>query len=59
MGPGNNVWTKKADFGGNARNQAVGFSIGNKGYIGTGIGIGFSNGYECLRDFWEYDPNIR
>ena len=30
------VWTRKADFGGIARRDAVGFSIGNKGYIGTG-----------------------
>jgi N-acetylneuraminic acid mutarotase len=55
----NNIWTKKADFKGNVRNQAVGFSIGNKGFIGSGIGIGFSNVYESLRDFWEYDPTIR
>ncbi len=31
-----NIWTQKADFPGNARVAAVGFSIGNKGYIGTG-----------------------
>lgn len=29
--PINDVWTQKADFGGVGRNQAVGFSIGNKG----------------------------
>jgi N-acetylneuraminic acid mutarotase len=46
-----NVWTKKADFGGIARNGAVGFSIGNKGYIGTGCGEGNS----LLKDFWEWD----
>ena len=28
--------TKKADFGGGDRGGAVGFSIGSKGYIGTG-----------------------
>ena len=28
------AWTQKADFGGKARSQAVGFSIGNKGYLG-------------------------
>lgn len=32
------------------RNQAVGFSIGNKGYIGTGY-----NGSR-LSDFWRYTP---
>ncbi|MFD2522899.1 Kelch repeat-containing protein [Emticicia soli] len=42
-------WFKKADFGGTARQDAVGFAIGNKGYIGTG-------GSSGLSDFWEYDP---
>ncbi|WP_158561296.1 tail fiber domain-containing protein [Emticicia sp. C21] len=44
-------WTRKADFAGNERKAAVGFSIGNKGYIGTGD----ING-NTLKDFWEYDP---
>ncbi len=48
--PGSNAWTQKTDFGGTARYYAVGFSIGSKGYIGTGIGVGYQN------DFWEYDP---
>lgn len=33
-----NSWTQKADLGGTARANAVGFSIGTKGYIGTGDG---------------------
>ena len=37
--PSTNTWTQKADFGGTARNWAVGFSIGNKGYIGTGYDL--------------------
>jgi N-acetylneuraminic acid mutarotase len=45
------TWAKKADFGGGVRQGAVGFSIGTKGYIGTGFGSG---GLE--KDFWEYDP---
>ena len=28
-------WTRKADFGGKQRDQPCGFSIGNKGYVGT------------------------
>lgn len=40
------TWTQKANFGGTARQYAVGFSIGNKGYLGTG----------GSNDFWEYDP---
>jgi hypothetical protein len=51
--PTNNTWTRKADFGGGARYNAVGFSIGNNGYIGTGfIGVGSTG----LKDFWEYEP---
>ena len=47
-----NVWTKKADFPGNARASAVGFSIGNKGYIGTGVDAG-----SAYKDFWEWDQS--
>ncbi|QEC66910.1 T9SS type A sorting domain-containing protein [Panacibacter ginsenosidivorans] len=50
--PQTNVWTQKADFGGTARDRAVGFNIGDKGYVGTGYSP--ANGY--LKDFWEYDP---
>ena len=45
------TWTQKANFGGIARAGAVGFSIGSKGYIGTGSIIG-----NVYSDFWEYDP---
>src|SRR5438876_119434 len=31
---GSNTWTQKANFGGTARLEATGFSIGTKGYIG-------------------------
>ena len=52
--PSTNTWTQKADFAGAARVYAVGFSIGNKGYIGTGSS---NYRYNCLNDFWEYDPS--
>jgi len=45
-------WIQKADFGGTGRVGAVGFSIGDKGYIGTGI----DDQSDPKRDFWEYDP---
>ena len=45
-----NTWTKKADFKGAARVGAIGFSIGNKGYIGTGF-----DGSNAIREFWEWD----
>ena len=37
-----NTWTQKADFGGTARAVAVGFSIGSKGYIGTGFDCSYN-----------------
>ncbi len=52
--PGTNTWSQKADFGGTERNDAVGFSIGSKGYIGTGYITSLSS---PTKDFWEYDPN--
>ena len=48
-----NSWIQKATVGGTARQNAVGFSIGTKGYIGTGVDI--NNNY--FNDFWEYDPS--
>ena len=42
---------KKHHYGGAARNAAVGFSIGNFGYLGTGSGTAGS-----LNDFWQYNP---
>ena len=41
---------KKADLIGQFRSLAVGFSIENKGYIGTG------NAAFILKDFYEYCP---
>lgn len=46
------TWTRKADFGGSERFWAVGFSIGDKGYIGTGL----SGNNVYYKDFWEFDP---
>jgi hypothetical protein len=36
--------------GGTARSSAVGFAVGNEGYVGTGY-----DGYNYLSDFWKYD----
>lgn len=47
-----NSWTQKADFGGGTRFGAVGFSIGSKGYVGTGT----SAAYVDFNDLWEYNP---
>lgn len=45
------TWNQKNDFGGTERELAVGFSIGTKGYIGTGTN---ANGV-YYNDFWEWD----
>ncbi len=49
--PTTNTWTQKADCGGGLRGGAVGFTIGSKGYIGTG-----GDGNIAYKDFWEFDP---
>jgi len=52
--PKGDLWTQKATLAGTSRIEAVGFSIGNKGYIGTGRN---DNTGIIFKDFWEYDPN--
>jgi N-acetylneuraminic acid mutarotase len=49
-GPG--TWTQKSNIGGAGRFSPIGFSIGNKGYVGTGTTIGVVK----TNDFWEYNP---
>ncbi len=50
------AWTRVADFAGGPRSEAVGVSIGNKAYIGTGIGGSI---IYAFKDFWEYDQNFK
>ena len=47
------IWTQKADFGGAVRSSAVGFAVGTKGYIGTGLSQGPRG--RPYNDFWEWD----
>lgn len=50
--PSTNSWQYVSNFGGAARESAIGFSINDKGYVGTG-----RTGTTTYRnDFWEYDP---
>lgn len=49
--PDANTWKQLSDFGGTARYNTIGFSIGSRGYVGTGY-----DGNEYNSDFWEYDP---
>ena len=46
------TWVKKTDFPGGERERVIAFSIGTKGYIGTGFDE------EYTKDFWEYDYNM-
>lgn len=49
--PDTNTWTRKANFGGGRRDWTAAFSIGNKGYVGTGM-----SDFDFQHDFWEYNP---
>ncbi len=45
-------WSRMADFPGDARQAATGFSIDDKGYVGTGICD------SVTKDFWAFDPQL-
>jgi N-acetylneuraminic acid mutarotase len=49
--PATDTWKEIISFGGTARYNAIGFSIGSKGYVGTGF-----DGNEYNGDFWQFDP---
>jgi N-acetylneuraminic acid mutarotase len=51
QGQSGNFWTQKASLPATPREQAVGFCINGKGYLGTGVNSG-----AYMRDFWEYNP---
>jgi len=49
--PATNTWLQVADFIGTARYNAVGFAIGESGYVGTGY-----DGDYYRSDFFSYNP---
>jgi len=49
--PTDNSWTKRGDFPGGARQNAVVFTIGGKGYVAMG-----EDDVECKRDVWMFRP---
>ncbi len=51
--PGTDTWTARADFGGVTRGYAVGWSIGNQGYLLTG-----ANGPFLYDDIWSFTPSM-
>ena len=50
--PLTNTWTQLPDFPGYGRNQATGFFVGNRGYIG----LGYSPDTYFSNDFYRYNP---
>jgi N-acetylneuraminic acid mutarotase len=52
--PATNEWTSIAAFPGNFMSHSVGFTIDDKGYIGTGLGGWGANLFNT--QFWQYDP---
>ena len=46
-------WTQMQAFPGQPRSNAVGFNIGNTGYIGSGLA---NDGVTALADFYAYNP---
>ena len=46
-------WVDLSDFEGVARYDAVAFTIGDYGYVGTGF-----DGEVRLKDFWKYDSEL-
>ncbi|MDF2436212.1 MAG: type sorting protein [Bacteroidota bacterium] len=47
-----NSWDKRESVGGSKRERAIGFSVGNRGYIG----LGQDTLNLMLNDLWEFDP---
>ena len=50
--PALNSWTAKANVGPTNRQEASGFALNGKGYIGTGDDFSSGNNFQ---DMWEYD----
>jgi N-acetylneuraminic acid mutarotase len=46
-------WTQVTSFPGQARSNAVAFSIGSKGYLGGGLA---NDGFTPLNDYYSFDP---
>src|SRR5689334_22578295 len=47
-------WVRSSDFDGNARSEAVTFTIGDKVYLATG-----TSSTQRYNDLWEYDINLK
>ncbi len=47
-----NTWSQIASYAGGERERAVAFTIGERGYVCTGL----DSANTCKKDLWEYDP---
>ena len=51
--PTTNSWTQRALYPGGVRYGLCSFTMGNYGYVGTGLDENF-----FVQDFWKYDPSF-
>ena len=49
------LWTEKTPYEGTARSGAVGFTLENRGFVGTGLGTGSTSGFSDIEEFF---PNM-
>jgi N-acetylneuraminic acid mutarotase len=54
--PQTDTWTEKAEFPGAARFRAVGFTLAERSYLGTGLVSADEGSSEVFKDMWTYDP---
>lgn len=52
---GTEEWIQKANLPASGRHGAIGFSVGNKGYVGMGHINSGAQGNQNFNDLWEYD----
>ena len=53
--PDEGIWVIKASFPGTERSNMFAFSVGNRGYVGSGAYWNVTQ-YVYFNDFWEFDP---
>src|SRR6185437_16145699 len=46
------LWTEKTPYEGTARSGAVGFTLSNRGFVGTGLGTGNTAGFSDIEEFF-------
>ena len=49
---GTDLWTEKTPYEGTARSGAVGFTLQNRGFVGTGLGTGNTSGFSDIEEFF-------